>query len=200
MRRGEGRAQRGSHCCDLFEQAALNGLNGQQCRSHLTASVPSCRANAALLTGVCRPNPPGQQPASPLASRRVPAGKSDFDGSGRACITGPVASGRGGTGRRAALRALWGKPRGSSTLLGRTKLGAFRARADASRCTQSEECPGRPRLRGPFLRHRIPRGAAVSCGCPAFVGGAVSYAGAEPWCRLLAVGVRCVQENLRIDG
>ena len=28
--------------------------------------------------------------------------------------------GRGGTGRRAALRSLWGKTRGSSSLLGRT--------------------------------------------------------------------------------
>ena len=140
MRRDEGRAQRGSRCCDLFKQAAER-LNGQQCRSHLTASVPSCRANAALLTGVCRPNPPGQQPASPLASRRVPAGKSDFDGSGRACITGPGASGRGGTGRRAALRALWGKPRGSSTLLGRTKASpVFRARTPSppSRCRMSQ--------------------------------------------------------------
>ena len=31
-------------------------------------------------------------------------------------------SGRGGTGRRAALRSLWGKPRGSSSLLDRTKI------------------------------------------------------------------------------
>ena len=30
--------------------------------------------------------------------------------------------GRGGIGRRAALRSLWGKTRGSSSLLGRTKF------------------------------------------------------------------------------
>ena len=35
--------------------------------------------------------------------------------------------GRGGTGRRAALRSLWGKTRGSSSLLGRTKklIGSY---------------------------------------------------------------------------
>ena len=30
-----------------------------------------------------------------------------------------IVSGRGGTGRRAALRSLWGQPRGSSSLLDR---------------------------------------------------------------------------------
>ena len=30
--------------------------------------------------------------------------------------------GRGGIGRRAALRSLWGNTRGSSSLLGRTKI------------------------------------------------------------------------------
>src|SRR5207248_1222631 len=35
---------------------------------------------------------------------------------------GPPACGRGGIGRRAALRSLWGKLRGSSSLLDRTKF------------------------------------------------------------------------------
>src|SRR5699024_5270273 len=37
-----------------------------------------------------------------------------------------TASGRGGIGRRAALRSLWGKTRGSSTLLDRTILNIAR--------------------------------------------------------------------------
>jgi hypothetical protein len=39
----------------------------------------------------------------------------------KACASKACATcGRGGTGRRAALRALWGRPRGSSSLLDRT--------------------------------------------------------------------------------